>query len=194
MQRPVCHGGVKGQGGLKLSANALTRRTTTSGSSKGGAYQVLTAEVKGERIPRIDLAKPEKSLLLAEADDDDSARRRQAVRSRTPTTTARSSIGSGRGALRRRRTARSQNSSASKSIRHDAMPVGGASPAGHRPLQRRTHGRLHPRRDLCIQRRRDRRRQRRRGGQRKAPRRDRDPGPRGAGRSRASASASSARR
>ena len=28
------------------------------------AYQVLTAEVKGERIPRIDLADPAKSLLL----------------------------------------------------------------------------------------------------------------------------------
>ena len=40
------------------------RRTITSGSLKGGAYQVLTAEVKGERIPRIDLANPEKSLLL----------------------------------------------------------------------------------------------------------------------------------
>ena len=31
---------------------------------KGGAYQVLTAEVKGERVPRMDLANPEKSLLL----------------------------------------------------------------------------------------------------------------------------------
>src|SRR5207245_1665169 len=32
--------------------------------TKGGGYQVLTAEVKGERIPRIDLAKADKSLLL----------------------------------------------------------------------------------------------------------------------------------
>ena len=61
---PACHGGVKGQGGFKLSANALYPADDYEWITKGGGYQVLTAEVKGERIPRIDLASPEKSLLL----------------------------------------------------------------------------------------------------------------------------------
>ena len=60
----ACHGGVKGQGGLKLSANALYPADDYDWITKGGGYQVLTAEVKGERVPRIDLANPEKSLLL----------------------------------------------------------------------------------------------------------------------------------
>ena len=60
----ICHGGVKGQGGFKLSANALHLADDYEWITKGGAYQVLTAEVKGERIPRIDAVKPEKSLLL----------------------------------------------------------------------------------------------------------------------------------
>jgi Protein of unknown function (DUF1553)/Protein of unknown function (DUF1549) len=60
----ACHGGVKGQGGLKLSASALYPADDYEWITKGGAYQVLTAEVKGERIPRIDLTNPEKSLLL----------------------------------------------------------------------------------------------------------------------------------
>jgi hypothetical protein len=60
----ACHGGVKGQGGLKLSANALYPKDDYEWIVKGGTYQVLTAEIKGERIPRIDLANPEKSLLL----------------------------------------------------------------------------------------------------------------------------------
>jgi hypothetical protein len=60
----ACHGGVKGQGGLKLSANALYPADDYEWITKGGAYQVLTAEVKGERIPRIDRKAPEKSLLL----------------------------------------------------------------------------------------------------------------------------------
>lgn len=61
----ACHGGVKGQGGLKLSANALYPADDYDWITKGGTYQVLTAEVKGERVPRIDLANPEKSLLLS---------------------------------------------------------------------------------------------------------------------------------
>jgi len=61
----ACHGGVKGQGGLKLSANALYPADDYAWITKGGTYQVLTAEVKGERVPRIDLANPEKSLLLS---------------------------------------------------------------------------------------------------------------------------------
>jgi hypothetical protein len=60
----TCHGGVKGQGGLKLSANSLYPQDDYDWITKGGGYQVLTAEVKGERIPRINLADPEKSLLL----------------------------------------------------------------------------------------------------------------------------------
>jgi hypothetical protein len=60
----ACHGGVKGQGGLKLSANALYPSEDYNWIAKGGTYQVLTAEVKGERVPRIDLTTPEKSLLL----------------------------------------------------------------------------------------------------------------------------------
>jgi len=60
----TCHGGVKGQGGLKLSANALYPADDYEWLTKGGDYQVLTAEVKGERIPRINLANPAKSLML----------------------------------------------------------------------------------------------------------------------------------
>ena len=59
-----CHGSVKGQGGLKLSGNALYPKDDYEWITKGGAYQVLTAEVKGQRIPRIDLNTPENSLLL----------------------------------------------------------------------------------------------------------------------------------
>jgi hypothetical protein len=60
----ICHGGVKGQGGFKLSANALYPADDYDWITKGGGYQVLTAEVKGERVPRIDRADPAKSLLL----------------------------------------------------------------------------------------------------------------------------------
>ena len=60
----ACHGGVKGQGGFKLSAGALYPRDDYEWIVKGGAYQVLSAEVKGERVPRLDVKAPEKSLLL----------------------------------------------------------------------------------------------------------------------------------
>ena len=60
----ACHGGVKGRGGLKLSANALYPKDDYEWITKGGTYQVLTAEVKGERIPRINQKNPEESLLL----------------------------------------------------------------------------------------------------------------------------------
>jgi len=60
----ACHGGVKGSGGLKLSANGLYPKDDYEWITKGGAYQVLTAEVKGERVPRVDLKNAEKSLLL----------------------------------------------------------------------------------------------------------------------------------
>jgi len=60
----ACHGGVKGQGGLKLSANALYPAADYEWIVKGGAYQVLTAEAAGERIPRVNLQNPSESLLL----------------------------------------------------------------------------------------------------------------------------------
>ena len=60
----TCHGGVKGRGGLKLSPAALSPKDDYEWIVKGGAYQVLTAEIAGERKPRIDLHDPERSLLL----------------------------------------------------------------------------------------------------------------------------------
>ena len=63
----ACHGGVKGRGGFKLSANALFPKDDYEWIRKGGTYQVLTNEVKGERVPRINLEQPEKSLLLTKA-------------------------------------------------------------------------------------------------------------------------------
>ena len=59
-----CHGGVKGQGGFKLSLNALYPREDYKWIVEGGTYQVLTDEVAGERNPRVDLEEPEQSLLL----------------------------------------------------------------------------------------------------------------------------------
>ncbi len=59
-----CHGSVKGKGGFKLSMNALYPRDDYQWILKGGTYQVLSAEAAGEKIPRIDLEEPEKSLLL----------------------------------------------------------------------------------------------------------------------------------
>lgn len=61
----ACHGSPKGRGGFKLSANALYPKDDYEWITKGGVYQVLTAEVKGERIPRVNVGKPEASLLLA---------------------------------------------------------------------------------------------------------------------------------
>jgi hypothetical protein len=60
----ACHGSVKGRGGFKLSASALYPQDDHEWITKGGVYQVLTAEVKGERIPRVDVKNPEASLLL----------------------------------------------------------------------------------------------------------------------------------
>lgn len=62
-----CHGGVKGRGGLKLSAGALHPKDDYEWIVKGGVFQVLTAEVKGERIPRVDVKNPENSLILKKA-------------------------------------------------------------------------------------------------------------------------------
>src|SRR6266536_2347801 len=60
----ACHGSVKGRGGFKLSPAALYPRQDHEWIVKDGAYQVLTAEMAGERKPRIDVKHPEQSLLL----------------------------------------------------------------------------------------------------------------------------------
>ncbi|MBM3727279.1 MAG: DUF1553 domain-containing protein [Acidobacteria bacterium] len=60
----ACHGGVKGRGGFKLSAGGLHPKDDYDWIMKGGVYQVLTDQVKGERIARVDLKEPERSLLL----------------------------------------------------------------------------------------------------------------------------------
>ncbi len=59
-----CHGSVIGRGGFKLSKNAADPREDHRWVLKGGTYQVLTDESKGEEIPRIDLEDPAKSLIL----------------------------------------------------------------------------------------------------------------------------------
>jgi hypothetical protein len=63
----ICHGGVKGQGGFKLSANVLYPKDDYEWIVKGGRYQVLSAEVDASRQPRIDVANPAQSLLLTKA-------------------------------------------------------------------------------------------------------------------------------
>lgn len=59
-----CHGGVKGQGGLKLSKNTLDPSQDYRSIVEGGTFQVLSAESKGPKTPRIDLKDPPQSLLL----------------------------------------------------------------------------------------------------------------------------------
>ena len=59
-----CHGSVKGKGGFKLSMTAMRSLEDYKWIVEGGTYQVLTAEVAGERIPRVNLQEAEKSLLL----------------------------------------------------------------------------------------------------------------------------------
>ncbi len=61
-----CHGGVKGQGGFKLSLNALYPKDDYQWIVEGGTYHVLTTDV-GAKIPRVDLKEPDKSLLLLKA-------------------------------------------------------------------------------------------------------------------------------
>lgn len=62
-----CHGGVKGRGGFKLSAGVLYPKDDYEWIVKGGAYQVLSAEAKGERVPRVNTKEPERSLVLLKA-------------------------------------------------------------------------------------------------------------------------------
>ncbi len=62
-----CHGGVKGKGGYKLSANALFPAEDYRWTVQGGTFDVLSAESKGAKVPRINLREPPASLLLAKA-------------------------------------------------------------------------------------------------------------------------------
>ena len=62
-----CHGGVKGRGGFKLSSGVLHPKDDYEWIVKGGTYQVLTAEVAGSRVPRINLKDPQNSLILLKA-------------------------------------------------------------------------------------------------------------------------------
>lgn len=64
---PACHGGVKGRGGLKLSAASLFPQDDYEWIVKGGEFQVLSAESKTARTPRINLQNPVESLLLRKA-------------------------------------------------------------------------------------------------------------------------------
>jgi hypothetical protein len=59
-----CHGGVKGKNGFKLSDNAEHPREDYKWIVEGGFYEVLSAESKGPRTPRVDTNNPENSLLL----------------------------------------------------------------------------------------------------------------------------------
>ena len=49
---------MKGRGGFKLSPGVLNPKDDYEWIVKGGTYQVLTSEVKGPRVPRIDLTNP----------------------------------------------------------------------------------------------------------------------------------------
>ena len=60
----ACHGGVKGKNGFKLSDNAEHPREDYKAIVEGGFYEVLSAASEGPKKPRVDKAKPEKSLLL----------------------------------------------------------------------------------------------------------------------------------
>jgi hypothetical protein len=58
---------VKGRGGFKLSANVLAPHDDHEWIVKRDVYQVLTTDVAGARVPRVDVREPEKSLLLMKA-------------------------------------------------------------------------------------------------------------------------------
>ena len=59
-----CHGSLKGRGGFKLSKNALYPEEDYAWIVEGGTYHVLRSET-GERKPRVNLDRPQESLLLA---------------------------------------------------------------------------------------------------------------------------------
>jgi hypothetical protein len=62
-----CHGSVKGKKGFKLSLGALHPREDYNWIVEGGTYEVLTTKQTQLRKPRIDRARPERSLLLLKA-------------------------------------------------------------------------------------------------------------------------------
>lgn len=59
-----CHGSVKGRGGFKLSLNGLHPGEDYRWIVEGGVYQVLSPEAAEPKYSRVDLEKPERSLLL----------------------------------------------------------------------------------------------------------------------------------
>ncbi len=90
----ACHGGVKGRGGLKLSASAMFPKDDYTWITKGGVYQVLTTEQKSAPVPRVDLKESASQPSAEQADDDYTSRRRQAAGERTWRITTSSSPGS----------------------------------------------------------------------------------------------------
>src|SRR5438552_11281784 len=59
----LCHGGVKGRGGFKLSVYGIHPREDYKWIVEGGTFRVLTTE-EDPKHPRINVNEPEKSLLL----------------------------------------------------------------------------------------------------------------------------------
>lgn len=66
-----CHGGVKGEGGFKLSLNAQYPDEDHRWIVRGGGFQVLTDAAKGEERPRINLSDPAESLLLLKPTEEE---------------------------------------------------------------------------------------------------------------------------
>jgi hypothetical protein len=99
----TCHGRVKGRGGLKLSRGALSK-DDYEWIVKGGVYQVLTTEVKGTRVPRIDLNNADRAAAASSGADW----RRQAIHGRFTGIPGDSAMDSGRRSFSRslRRTVR----------------------------------------------------------------------------------------
>jgi len=59
----LCHGGVKGKNGFKLSLGGISPHDDYKWIVEGGTYKVLSND-PGPKNPRISLKEPEKSLLL----------------------------------------------------------------------------------------------------------------------------------
>jgi len=59
----LCHGGVKGRGGFKLSVYGIYPHDDYKWAVQGGTFRVLTTDEEPKH-PRINLKEPEKSLLL----------------------------------------------------------------------------------------------------------------------------------
>lgn len=62
-----CHGGIKGQAGFKLSTNGIHPKEDYKWIVEGGVFQVLNQEAGGVKNPRVDLKRPEESLILQKA-------------------------------------------------------------------------------------------------------------------------------